>query len=106
MFGYTSCPSYGLQNGLSMYVAPSGSVVCVLWHMCGSFVLLRGLDAVVATEAAEETDEAFTVPLEAAVAFVLGPVAAVGAGAVGASLIAWPEVSDLSGCSAEWSSEK
>lgn len=74
--------------------------------MCGSFVLLRGVDAVVATGAAEETEEAFIVPLEAAVAFVLGPITAVGAGAVGASLVARPEVSELSGCSAERSSEK
>ena len=49
--------------------------------MCGSFVLLRGLDGVVATAAAEERDEAFTVPFEAAVAFLIGSVAAVGTGA-------------------------
>ena len=89
-----------------MYVAPSGSVVCVLWHMCGSFVLLRGLEAVVATRIAEETDEAFTVPLEDAVAFVFGPVAAADAGAVGASLVARPALSELSECSAERSSGK
>lgn len=50
-----------------MYVAPSGSVVDGLWHMFGSFVLLRGLDAVVATAAAEEIGDPFTVPLEAVV---------------------------------------
>lgn len=52
-----------------MYVRPSESVVHVLWHMFGSFVLLRALDAVVATAAAEEMAEAFAVPLEAVVAF-------------------------------------
>ena len=65
-----------------MYIAPSGSVVCVLWHMFGSFVLLRGLDAVVATAAAEEIGDPFTVPLEAVVELFDGSVAANGTGAV------------------------
>lgn len=85
-----------------MYVRPSGSVVYVLWHMFGSFVLLRALDAVVATAAAEERADAFAVPLEAAVAFV----AAVGAGAVGATTVCRPGESESFGCSAEKSSAK
>lgn len=81
-------------------MAPSGSVVYVLWHMFGSFVLLRGLDAVVATAAAEERDEAFTVPFEAAVVF------AIGTGALAAIPVGRPEVSESSGFSAEKSSAK
>lgn len=77
-------------------MAPSGSVVNVLWHMFGSFVLLRGLDAVVATAAAEEGEEALTVPFEAVVAFLIGSVATVGTA---------PE-SESFGFSAETSSAK
>ena len=75
-----------MQNGLAIYVTPSESVVDVLWHIFGSFVLLRGLDGVVATAAAEERDEAFTVPFEAAVAFLIGSIAAVGTGAAASGL--------------------
>lgn len=79
---------------------PSESAVYVLWHMFGSFVLFRTLDAVVAMAAAEEIGEAFTVSLEVLVALV----AAVGAGAVAASPVGRPEESDSSGFSAEKSS--
>lgn len=89
-----------------MYVAPSEFVVDVLWHMFGSFVLLRGLDGVVATAAAEERDEAFTVPFEAAVAFLVGSVAAVGAGAAAAILDERPAASESPEFSAEKSSAK
>lgn len=89
-----------------MYVAPSGSVVYVLWHMFGSLVLLRRLDAVVATAAAEERDEAFTVPFEAVVAFTTGSAAAVGAGAAAAAAVGRPGASESSGFSAEKSSAK
>ena len=108
MFGYTSCPSDGLQNGLATYVEPWGSVVYVLWHMFGSFVLLRGLDAVVATASAEEMEEAFAVPLEPAVAFAIVSVAAVGADAdaVAATTVSRPEASESPGFSAEKSSAK
>ncbi len=101
MFVSSSCPGNGLQNGLAMCGAPSESVVYFAWHMCGSFVLLRGLDAVVAAEAAEETGDAFAVPFEAAVAFVFGSTAAVGAGAVAIVLEDRLESSESSGCSAE-----
>lgn len=76
--------------------------------MFGSFVLLRGLDTVVATAAAEERAEAFSVPLEAAVAFAFDPIAAVGAGAVGATTVCRPGESESEslGCSAEKSSAK
>ena len=74
--------------------------------MFGSFVLLRALDAVVATAAAEERAEAFAVPLEAAVAFALDSIAAVGAGAVGATTVCRPGESESFGCSAEKSSAK
>ena len=81
-----------------------------LWHMFGSFVLLRALDAVVATAAAEERAEAFAVPLEAAVAFAFDSIAAVGAGAVGATTVCRPGESESEseslGCSAEKSSAK
>ena len=87
-----------------MYETPSESVVDVLWHMFGSFVLLSGL--VVATAAAEERAEAFTVPLEAVVAFETGSVAAVGAGAVGATIVCRPGSSESLGCSAEKSSAR
>ena len=89
-----------------MGVAPSGSVVYVLWHICGSLVLLRGLDAVVATAAAEEIEDAFTVPFEAAVAFLFGSTAAVAAGAVGATFVIRSEASESFGCSAEKSPAK
>ena len=79
-----------------MFMPPSGSVVNVLWHMFGSFVLLRALDAVVATAAAEEGEEALTVPFEAVVAFLIGSVATVGTA---------PE-SESIGLSAETSSAK
>lgn len=87
-----------------MYVSPSASVSYVLWHMFGSFELFRGLDAVVATASAEEIDEALAVPLEAAVAFLFDPVAAVAAGAMAATSDARLESSELSGFSAEKSS--
>lgn len=74
--------------------------------MFGSFVLLRALDAVVATAAAEERAEAFAVPLEAVVAFETGSVAAVAAGAVGATTVSRPESSESFGFSAEKSSAK
>ncbi len=86
--------------------APSESVVYFTWHMCGSFVLLRGLDAVVATAAAEETGDAFAVPFEAAVAFVFGSIAAVGAGAVATMLEDRLESSESLGCSADNSPAK
>lgn len=89
-----------------MYVAPSGSVVYVLWHMFGSFVLLRALDAVVATAAAEERDDAFKVPFEAAVPFETGSIAAVGVGAVVTTPADRPEESESFGFSAEKSSAK
>lgn len=89
-----------------MYVAPSESVVYDIWHTFGSFVLLRGLDAVVATAAAEETGEAFTVPFETVVKFLVDSIAAVGAGAVAAIPVSRPEASESSGCSAEKSSAK
>lgn len=89
-----------------MYMSPSGFVVYVLWHTFGSFVLLRALDAVVATAAAEERDEAFTVPFEAAVAFLIGSIAAVGPGAAAAIPVGTPEASESSGFSAEKSSAK
>lgn len=89
-----------------MYVSPSGSVVYSTWHMFGSFVLLRALDAVVATAAAEESDEALTVPFEAVVALEVVPTAAVGAAAVAAVPVARPESSDSSGFSAEKSSAR
>lgn len=69
-------------------------------------MLLRALDAVVATAAAEERGEALTVPLEAVVAFVIGSVATVGAGAVGATTVSRPGASESFGCSAEKSSAK
>lgn len=53
---------------------------------------------------AEEMDEAFTVPFEAAVAFVFDPVAAVGAAAVATTPVERLEASELSGFSAEKSS--
>ena len=87
-------------------MSPSESASYVLWHMFGSFVLLRGLDAVVATASAEEIDEAFAVPLEAVVAFVFDPVAAVAAGAVAAIPVVRLESSESSGFSAEKSSAK
>lgn len=74
--------------------------------MFGSFVLLRALDAVVATAAAEERAEAFTVPLEAVVALETGSIAAVGAGAVGATIVSRPGTSESFGCSAEKSSAR
>ena len=89
-----------------MYVSPSGSVVYSTWHMFGSFVLLRALDAVVATAAADESDEALTVPFEAVVALEVVPTAAVGAAAIAAVPVARPESSDSSGFSAEKSSAR
>ena len=87
-----------------MYFAPSSSVVYVLWHMFGSFVLLRGLEAVVATAAAEEIGDPFTVPLEAVVEFVDGSVAAAETGAVGDISVSGLGVSESFGSSAEVSS--
>ena len=87
-----------------MYFAPSGSEVYVLWHMFGSFVLLRGLDAVVATAAAEEVGDPFTVPLEALVELFDGSVAPTETGAVGGTSACVLEVSESSGSSAERSS--
>ena len=87
-----------------MYFAPSGSVVYVLWHMFGSFVLLRGLDAVVATAAAEEVGDPFTVPLEAVVELFDGSVAATEAGAVDGTSVCVLDVSESFGFSAEKSS--
>ena len=89
-----------------MYFTPFGSTLYVLWQTFGSFVLLRGLKAVVATAAAEETGEAFMVPFEAAVAFLLGSVAAVGAGVVATVLESRSGDSESFGCSAEKSSMK
>ena len=89
-----------------MYFTPSGSTLYDLWQTFGSLVLLRGLNAVVATAAAEETGEAFTVPFEAAVAFLLGSVAAVGAGVVAIVLGSRSGDSESFGCSAEKSSVK
>ena len=74
--------------------------------MFGSFVPLRALDTVVATAAAEETEEALTVPFEAAVAFAIGSVAAVGAGSVAAISVDRGEGSVSSGFSLEKSSAK
>ena len=87
-----------------MYISPSGSVVYVLWHMFGSFVLLRELEAVVATGAAEEIGDPFTVPLEAVVEFFDGSVAAAETGAVGGTSVCALGVSESSGSSAERSS--
>ena len=89
-----------------MYMLPSGFAVYVLWHMFGSFVLLRALDAVVATASAEEREEAFIVPFEAVVAFLLGSVTAVGPGAVSAILVETLGSSESSGLSSEKSSVK
>lgn len=61
-------------------------------------MLFRGLDAVVATAAAEEMEDAFTIPFEADVAFAVGSVSAIGSGAVVA------EASESFGFSAERSS--
>ena len=87
-----------------MYVAPSGSVVYVLWHMFGSFVLLRGLDTMVATAAAEEIGDPFTVPLEAVVKFTVGSVAATGTGTVAGIFVCGLGLSESFGFSAEKSS--
>ena len=87
-----------------MYFAPSESVVYVLWQTFGSFVLLRRLDAVVATAAAEEVDDPFIVSLEAAVEFFDGSVAAPEAGAVGGISVCELGVSESFGFSAEKSS--
>ena len=59
-----------------------------------------------ATAAAEETCEAFTVPFEAAVAFLLDSIAAVGAGAAATVLESRSGDSESFGCSAEKSSVK
>ena len=67
-------------------------------------MLLRELDTVVATAAAEEADEAFAVPFEAAVAFAADCTPAVGTGAVAARLVSSSGVSESFGCSAEKSS--
>ena len=65
--------------------------------MFGSFVLLRGLAAVVATAAAEEErDGALTVPFEAVVPFEIGSVAAVAVGAAAVILADTPELSESS----------
>ena len=101
IFGWTCCPSDGLQKGLSMWETPSEFALCSMWHMCGSFVLLSGLEAVVAMAAAEDRDEAFAVPFEAAVPFAFGSTAAVGTGAVAAALVSRSEASESFGCSAE-----
>ena len=87
-----------------MYVAPSGSVVYVLWHMFGSFVLLRELDTVVATAAAEEVGDPFIVSLEAVVEFFGGSVAAPETGTVGGTSVCVLGVSESFGFSAEKSS--
>ena len=87
-----------------MYFAPSSSSVYVLWHMFGSFVLLRGLEAVVATAAAEEIGDPFIVPFEAVVEFVDGSVAATETGAVGDMSVCVLGVPESSESSAERSS--
>lgn len=69
-------------------------------------MLLSGLDAVVATAAAEEIGEAFTVPLEAVVASAVGSVAATDADAIVAMPVCGLGASDWSGFSAEKSSAK
>ena len=69
-------------------------------------MLLRGLVAVVATAAAEETEEAFTVPFEAAVVFACCSTATVGAGAAAPVLVSRSEASESFGCSAEKSPAK
>ena len=89
-----------------MYFTPFGSTLYVLWQTFGSLVLLRGLEAVVATVAAEETGEALTVPFEAAVAFLLGSIAAVGVGAAATVLESRSGDSESFGCSDEKSSVK
>ena len=76
----------------------------VLWHMFGSFVLLRGLEAVVATAAAEEIGDPFIVPLEAVVEFVDGSVAATETGVVSGISVCVLEESESFGFSAEKSS--
>lgn len=89
-----------------IFLSPSESVVYSLWHMCGSLVLLRGLDAVVAAAAAEETEVALTVPFEAAVAFALCSIAPVAAGALASVLVSRSDASESFGCSAEKSPGK
>ena len=74
--------------------------------MCGSLVLLRGLDAVVAAAAAEETEVALTVPFKAAVAFALCSIAPVAAEALGPVLVSRSDASESFGCSAEKSPGK
>ena len=59
-----------------------------------------------ATAAAEETEVAFIVPFEAAVAFAFTSIAPVGEGAVAARLVSWSEASESLGCSAEKSSAR
>ena len=72
--------------------------------MFGSFVLLRGLEAVVATAAAEEVGDPFTVPLEAVVELFDGSVAATETGALGGISACVLGVSESSAFSAEKSS--
>ena len=74
--------------------------------MCGSLVLLRGLEAVLAAAAAEETEVALTVPLEAAVAFALCSIALGVAEALAAVLVSRSDASGSFGCSAEKSPGK
>ena len=69
-------------------------------------MLLRGLGAVVATAAAEETEVALTVPFEAAVAFVLCSIALVAAEALAPVLVSRSDASESFGCSAEKSPGK
>ena len=87
-------------------MSPSESTVYSLWHMCGSLVLLRGWDAVLATAAAEETEVALTVPFEAEVAFALCSIALVAAGALAPVLVSRSDASGSFESSAEISPGK
>ena len=69
-------------------------------------MLLRGLEAVLAAAAAEETEVALTVPFEAAVAFALCSIALGAAEAPAAVLVSKSDASGSFGCSSEKSPGK